>query len=83
MDVAGKGRCASDHPQGTRRGYICTLTYTSIKCSRATDRRIVRGGLKPLKRIWQRFEEPVLMLAAAGLSAALIFIIYAVFSAIG
>ena len=35
-----------------------------------------------MKRIWQRFEELALMLAAAGLSAALIFAIYMVFVAI-
>ena len=35
-----------------------------------------------MKRFWQRFGELVLMLAAAGLSAALVFVIYTVFVAI-
>jgi hypothetical protein len=39
--------------------------------------------LKPLKRIWQRVEEPALMLAAAALSAALIVVVYMVFRMIG
>lgn len=41
------------------------------------------GTLKPLKRIWQRVEEPALMLAAAALSAALIVVVYMVFRMIG
>jgi hypothetical protein len=36
-----------------------------------------------MKRIWQRSGELALMPAAAGLSAALIFVVYAVFVAVG
>ena len=61
---------------------MCTVTYTSSNCI-PRDRSAHRTGcLKSMKRFWQRFGELVLMLAAAGLSAALVFVIYTVFVAI-
>lgn len=38
--------------------------------------------MNPVKTVWRRFAEPVLMLAAAALSAVLILVLYAVFATI-